>query len=166
MTKLLVSAFKPFPTTPLKGTPMIEIKLMFATLAEALAALAGLPGAVTPQGAGGGIGGTGGVNPETAKYTKTPKSVKTDVAAAPPPTASPTDAPATPKIEYAPLGEKITALVGLGKSGELKTLFATLKPIDGVEAVKKGSQVHASDLAKLSAGLDAIEAAAASDAMS
>lgn len=147
---------------------MIEIKIVFPTLAEAASFLAVHThlGTVAAQGGGGGIGGTGGVKPETAKAKADPKSVKTDAAAAPPPTASPTDAPATPKIEYAPLGEKITALVALGKSGELKALFATLKPIDGIEAIKKGSQVHADDLGKLSAGLDAIEKAAAADAMS
>lgn len=149
---------------------MIEIKIVFPTLAEAASFLAVHThlGTVAAQGGGGGIGGTGGVKPEaaipTAKDIKSPKSVKTDAAAPPPPTASPTDAPVTPKIEYAPLGEKITALVALGKSGELKALFATLKPIDGIEAIKKGSQVHADDLGKLSAGLDAIEKAA--DAMS
>jgi hypothetical protein len=144
---------------------MIEIKIVFPTMAEAASFLAAHTGAVSAQGGGGGIGGTGGVKPETVKAKADPKSApKTEAAAPTPPSAAPADAPAAPKIEYAPLGEKITALVAAGKAGELKALFATLKPIDGVEAVKKGSQVHADDLGKLSAGLDAIEAA--SDAMS
>lgn len=122
---------------------MVEIKLSFASVAEAAAFLAAQ---VPPT---------------------VPKSVqKTEAAAPTPPSAPPVAAPETPKIEYAPLGEKITRLVAAGKASAVKDLLVTLKPIDGVEVVKKGSQVHADDLGALKAGLEALEAAVAADTMS
>lgn len=142
---------------------MIKIEMTFSTIAEAAAALASFP-RFDSETARTAIPTTKDTAAEKPKAT--PKSAKTaepaDTKATAVETVKPKvdDVPATPKIEYAPLGAKIAELVAAGKAAQLKALFPSLKHKDGSTGVKKGSEVHDDDLAALAAGLAAIEGAA------
>lgn len=132
---------------------MIEIKFHFATVAEATAFMATFPrfDSATDK--------AGPVTLDKPKATRGPKSAETAAPADTKPSAPEIAAPAAPKIEYAPLGEKIAALVAAGKAAKVKAVFATLANKDGSTGVKKGSEVHDDALQALADGLAAIEKA-------
>jgi hypothetical protein len=154
---------------------MIEIKLTFATIAEAAQALANMGGVtVAPQPAP----LTSGSAP-APEATKPGKSAKTAAAASSPPTAAPAPAPApaaseTPapasqpaELPYAPIGQRIAEMVNAGNPNSaanrtaIKAFFATLAERYGT-LVKTGQDVKAEDRPALIACLDA----AADSAMS
>jgi len=130
----------------------------FATAAEAIAFLSGTaPGASLFATAAYAPSGAVPTPPiPTPEKPKAPKPAKTEAPAVSPPTAAPTPeptpepAPATPKLEYAPIGQQIAELVAAGKAPAIKEIFKGFAHRNGSgDPVKTGRDIADDDLLRL-----------------